>query len=224
MMNSLKMVETVGVKGMTRRGFMHVAALSGMTLLASTALAGCSAPARGEKQEVPAVDQQPSADGAASASGKTLVAVFSWSGNTLQVAQRIVQETGGDLFVIEPAQPYSTDYDEVVDLAQREQANDARPELASFVENWQEYSTVFLGYPVWWYDAPQVIKSFLDAHSCSGKTVHPFATSGGSGIEETLGSLRAACSDMTLTEGLILDGSTVSSHLDDAAAWVASKA
>lgn len=79
--------------------------------------------------------------------GGTLIAYFSWSGNTEQMAQMIQTETGGDLFEIEPATPYTDDYNTLLDVAQQEQANNARPELASQVENWDSYDVVFVGYP-----------------------------------------------------------------------------
>lgn len=83
-----------------------------------------------------------------------LIAYFSWSGNTEQMAQMIQAETGGDLFEIEPAVPYTEDYNTLLDVAQQEQADNARPELAAQVENWDSYDVVFVGYPDWWSDAP----------------------------------------------------------------------
>ena len=79
--------------------------------------------------------------------GSILVAYFSWSGNTETVANLIAQQTGGDLFEIVPATPYTDDYDTLLDVARQEQAEDARPALANTVENWDSYDTVFVGYP-----------------------------------------------------------------------------
>ena len=109
----------------------------------------------------------------------TLVAYFSWSGNTAQMAQMIQTETGGDLFEIQPAVPYTGDYDTLLDVAQQEQRENARPELASQVENWDSYDVVFVGYPDWWSDAPMLIYSFLESYDWNGKTLVPFCTSGG---------------------------------------------
>ena len=81
--------------------------------------------------------------------GGVLVAYFSWSGNTEMVANLIAQQTGGDLFEIAPATPYTDDYDTLLDIAQQEQAEDARPDLANTVENWDSYDVVFVGYPNW---------------------------------------------------------------------------
>ena len=74
-----------------------------------------------------------------------LAAYFSWSGNTEQMAQMIAEETCADLFEIAPAAPYTDDYDELLDIAQQEQADNARPELAAQAENWDSYDTVFVG-------------------------------------------------------------------------------
>lgn len=77
----------------------------------------------------------------------TLIAYFSWSGNTEALAGMIAEETGGTLFQIEPAEPYTDDYDALLDQAQEEQAEDARPALAADVENWDDYQVIFVGYP-----------------------------------------------------------------------------
>ena len=77
--------------------------------------------------------------------GGVLVAYFSWSGNTEQIAQLIAEKTGADLFEIAPVAPYTDDYNELLDIAQQEQADNARPELAAQVENWDSYDTVFVG-------------------------------------------------------------------------------
>lgn len=81
--------------------------------------------------------------------GGTLIAYFSWSGNTEAMANLIQQETGGELFEITPVTPYTDDYNELLDIARQEQDENARPELASQVENWESYDTVFVGYPDW---------------------------------------------------------------------------
>lgn len=95
----------------------------------------------------PAEDPAESGTSATGDPGSVLIAYFSWSGNTEQVAQIIRGETGGDLFEIAPATPYTDDYNELLDIAQQEQADSARPELAGQVEDWDRYDTVFVGYP-----------------------------------------------------------------------------
>mgnify|MGYP002565400017 CR=1 FL=1 len=109
--------------------------------------------------------------------GGILIAYFSWSGNTEQVAQIIAEQTGGDLFKIETATPYTDDYNTLLDIAQQEQADDARPELAAQVENWDSYDVIFVGYPNWWSDAPMAVYTFLESYDWNGKTLIPFNTS-----------------------------------------------
>lgn len=98
---------------------------------------------------------------------------------------------------------------------------DARPALAQTVEAWDSYSTIYLGFPVWWYDAPQIIKTFMDAHDCTDKTVAVFSTSGGSSAESCLGNLRAIAPGATFTRSVTLDGDAVSSQLSQLDTWQA---
>ena len=155
----------------------------------------------------------------AEASG-TLIAYFSWSGNTEQLAQMIQAETGGQLFEIAPATPYTEDYDQLLDIAQQEQADNARPELAGQVENWDSYDTVFVGYPDWWSDAPMLIYSFLESYDWEGKTLIPFCTSGGSGFGRSLDNLPASAPSATILEGFHVNGSSVDGAAEDVAAWL----
>ncbi len=152
--------------------------------------------------------------------GGTLIAYFSWSGNTEQMAQMIQTETGGDLFEIEPATPYTDDYNTLLDVAQQEQANNARPELASQVENWDSYDVVFVGYPDWGSDAPMLIYSFLEAYDWEGKTLVPFCTSGGSGFGRSLDKLPDSAPGANILEGLHVSGSRVDGSSEEIAAWI----
>lgn len=153
-------------------------------------------------------------------SGGTLIAYFSWSGNTEQLAQMIQAETGGQLFEIAPATPYTEDYDQLLDVAQQEQADNARPELAGQVENWDSYSTVFVGYPDWWSDAPMLLYSFLESYDWEGKTLIPFCTSGGSGFGRSLDNLPASAPGATILEGFHVNGSSVDGAAEDVATWL----
>lgn len=158
----------------------------------------------------------------AEGTGGTLVAYFSWSGNTEQMAQMIQEETGADLFEIEPAAPYTDDYDTLLDVAQQEQADNARPEVASQVENWDSYDVVFIGYPDWWSDAPMLIYSFLESYDWEGKTLIPFCTSGGSGFGRSLEKLSDSAPGAEILEGLHVSGSSVGSAGDEVADWISS--
>ena len=154
----------------------------------------------------------------ASAVGKlsVLVAYFSWSSaqKTKGMAEKIAEMTGGELFRIAPAVPYTTSYNEVLEVAQKELSDSARPELAEKLtqEELDQFDIILVGYPVWWYDAPMIIYSFLESLDFSGKTVIPFATSGGSGISDR--KLRAAI-DAEFKEGLCISGYSGSSRNEE---------
>lgn len=138
---------------------------------------------------------------AEAAGGKILVAYFSYQGHTAGVAREIAAQTGGDLFEIVPVTPYPG-YDECLDVAKAEKNNNARPSIDGRVENMADYDVVFVGYPIWWYDAPMIVLTFLEGNDFSGKTVIPFATSGGSPLETSLDSVRASAAGATIGEGL----------------------
>lgn len=110
-------------------------------------------------------------------------------GNTQYVAYVIQENTGADIFRIEPETPYPTDHDTLVDLAAEEQDNNARPALKSTIENIDQYDTVFVGYPNWWGDMPMILYSFFDEHDFSGKTIVPFNTHGGSGFSDSISTI-----------------------------------
>ncbi len=119
--------------------------------------------------------------------GKVLVAYFSATGNTRPVAEKVAEVTGGDLFEIVPAQPYTAaDLNYNTDCRANTEQNDpdARPAIASTVENMEQYDAVLIGYPIWWGRAPKIIHTFLETYDLSGKTVATFCTSGGSPHED----------------------------------------
>ena len=165
-----------------------------------------------------AVEPEESAEG----TGGILVAYFSWSGNTEQMAQMIQEETGADLFEIEPATPYTDDYDTLLDVARQEQADNARPDVASQVENWDSYDVVFVGYPDWWSDAPMLIYAFLESYDWEGKTLIPFCTSGGSGFGRSLENLPDSAPGAEILEGLHVSGSSVDNAGEEVADWISS--
>lgn len=118
--------------------------------------------------------------------GKILVAYFSWGGTTQRMAQEIVRQTGADLFRIEPVVPYPTEYTPCTEVARKEKDNNARPAIASKVENWADYDTVFIGCPVWWWTTPMIICTFAESYNFKGKTVVPFCTYASTYRDETL--------------------------------------
>ena len=120
---------------------------------------------------------------------KTLVAYFSASGNTAEVAKEIASIVKGDLFEIVPIKPYSkadldwTNQNSRTSVEMQDMTS--RPEIAEKLENIEDYDTVFLGFPIWWYVAPHIVNNFLESYDFSGKTIRPFFTSGGSGAGQT---------------------------------------
>ncbi|HJC23177.1 MAG TPA: NAD(P)H-dependent oxidoreductase [Candidatus Eisenbergiella merdavium] len=148
----------------------------------------------------------------------SLVVYFSWSGNTESVATEIQPQTGADIFEIVPSEPYTDDYDTLLDIAQDEQANDARPAIAQSVENFDQYETVYFGFPNWWGDMPMILYTFLDDYDFSGKTIAPFVTSGGSGFSGTIESMEP---DATVTEGLSLGSSEAADPAAAVTEWLA---
>ena len=142
---------------------------------------------------------------------KTLVAYFSASGVTRRTAEEIARAVGGDLYEIAPAQPYTAADLDWTDKKSRSslEMNDpaCRPAIAGAAARMEEYGTVFLGFPIWWYVEPRIVDTFLESYDFSGKTVIPFATSGGSGIGKAEESLRAHCPKAGWKKGRLLNGS-----------------
>lgn len=154
-------------------------------------------------------------------SSASLVVYFSWSGNTESVANEIQAQTGADIFEIIPAEPYTDDYNTLLDIAQEEQADGARPAIADTVENFDQYDVVYFGYPNWWGDMPMILYTFLDEYDFSGKTIAPFVTSGGSGFSGTLGTIESMEPNAVLTEGLSLGSSLAADPGSAVAEWLA---
>lgn len=130
-------------------------------------------------------------------SNRILVAYFSASGTTARAAKAIAQAVGGDLYEIRPAVPYTAadlDWTNKKSRSSVEMNDPAcRPAIAAPVENMDQYDTVFLGFPIWWYVEPRIVDTFLEGHALAGKRVIPFATSGGSGISKAEKSLETHC-------------------------------
>lgn len=125
---------------------------------------------------------------------KVLVAYFSYSGTTRNIANAISEKTGGDLFEIAPQNSYSDVYME----SNREIRRNARPALTDTVKNMEEYDIVFVGYPVWWHATPALINTFLESYDLTGKLIIPFCTSGGSDIEETMPTFLNSCDGLAV--------------------------
>ncbi|HIX58491.1 MAG TPA: flavodoxin [Candidatus Blautia gallistercoris] len=142
------------------------------------------------------------------------------TGNTGVVAAMIAEATGADLFSIQTVEKYPDTYDATVDQGQEEQREDARPQLASQIENLDTYDVIFLGYPNWWGDMPMAMYSFLDEVDLSGKTIVPFVTSGGSGFSSTISTIESMESGATVQEGLAISASGAASAQDQVNEWL----
>lgn len=125
---------------------------------------------------------------------KVLVAYFSYSGTTRNIANAISEKTGGDLFEITPQDGYSNVYME----SNSEIRGNERPALTDTVENMEEYDIVFVGYPVWWHATPAPINTFLESYDLTGKLIIPFCTSGGSDIDETMPTFLNSCNGLAV--------------------------
>ena len=213
-------------RDMDRRTFVMGSFGFGMAVLGGGMLAGCAAgdePAAPEAPEPvavpetlePAAAPEPKAGG-----GRALVAVFSYSGTTLTVAERIAEATGADLFRIETTDAYPDDYDAMTSQVRREQDEGYLPPIAAAVPDWDAYDAVYLGNPIWWGRLPHVMRSFLLQHDLAGKAVAPFCTSGGSGIDGALADIRDLCPGANLLDGLTVERSALPDALDQVAPWI----
>lgn len=153
---------------------------------------------------------------------KRLVAYFSASGVTESAAKKLASAIGADLFEIKPVQPYSsadldwTNKNSRSSVEYRDKS--IRPEIAEKLGNMADYDVVYIGFPIWWYVAPMIINTFLESYDLTGKTIIPFATSGGSGMGKTNEKLLPSCKGAKLLDGKVFRGSVSHKEL---AAWVA---
>lgn len=138
---------------------------------------------------------------------RKLVAYFSASGVTAKVAETLAEAIGADIFEIEPKVPYTKADLDWTNRQSRSsiEMNDpaSRPAIAGVRDNMADYDTLFVGFPIWWYVAPTIINTFLESHDLTGKTIIPFATSGGSGMGKTNEKLLPSCAGAKLIEGKV---------------------
>ncbi len=140
---------------------------------------------------------------------KVLVAYFSASGTTKGVAQQLAEVAGADLHEIKPEKPY-TDADlDWQDKQSRStvemQDKQSRPAITAKLQNMQDYDVVYVGFPIWWYTCPTIINTFMEAYDFQGKTIIPFATSGGSSIKKACADLKATYPKLNWKEGKLLN-------------------
>lgn len=196
-----------------------------MVMVLSLVLAACgSAPTKNsfENSDIEPITSTPeaaSSDASAAPSeepdntskgSNILIAYFSHTGNTEQVAQEIAEYTGGDLAEIQRAEEYG----DLQEEAEAEILDGTRPDITVSVENITDYDTVFVGYPIWWDEAPAMIATFLADNDFSGKTIIPFCTSASDDIGNSLHIFSELCPDAEISEGL------TANDLNDIEPWL----
>ncbi len=150
--------------------------------------------------------------------GKLLVAYFSASGTTAEVAKRLSKAAEADIYEIKPEVPYTRADLNWMDKKSRSSIEmsdkSSRPAIADKNANIADYDTIFIGFPIWWYVAPTIINTFLESYDFSGKKIVLFATSGGSGFGKTVEGLKASVSpDTIIVEGKMLNGAVSDTEL-----------
>lgn len=179
-----------------------------------------------------------------SSDGKILIAYFTWAdnthvddpssvdvdastsasvlapGNTEKVVHFIQEQVGGDMFSIIVDEPYSSDYDECLDRASDELAQQARPTIVDTVENMDEYDVIFLGYPNWWSSCPMAIFSFIESYDLSNKTIIPFCAHGTGGLGRSIEDLQDALPHSTLLDAFGVYRPDTDSCQDDVNQWL----
>ena len=159
------------------------------------------------------------------ADNKILVVYFSWSGHLDSMAHWVADETGGDLYRVTAKDPYPENYNQTADRAKQEQDNDVRPEIVVDITEEQiaQYDTVFFGFPVWWYDLPMSMWTFLESYDFSGKTIIPFfsheGSSNGAGALPTIEKL-AEGATVRSDDALSIRGGKVDGSENDVREWV----
>lgn len=172
-----------------------------------------------------AIDNEPEPEVAGSSN--TLVAYFSWSGNGRQMAELIAEETGGDLFRILTDEPYGDDFDSTAKRAQSEVNGGIRPALSTHIDKeiMAKYDVIYLGFPIWWYDLPAPVWTFLEEYDLSGKTIIPFfshnGSSNGAGSLDRIAEL-ALGATVLKDKALSVRGSSVSGAEEKVKEWAKS--
>jgi len=184
-----------------------------LALLAALPICGCAQDATPTTQGDTAMDT----------TNKSLVVYYSRTGenyavgnivegNTAIVAKMIAEKTGADLFEIKTVREYAASYDVCIEEAKKELRDDARPAIVGDVENFGQYDTVYVGYPIWWGVPPMCVFTFFEKHDWAGKTVRPFCTHEGSGLGGSVRAIRKALSTATVTDGLAIQGQTAQNN------------
>lgn len=132
--------------------------------------------------------------------GKILIAYYSKTGNTKKAAQQIARITGGTLHAITPQKTYPENYFATIAVAKWEHLKGEKPLLTDKVENFADYEKILVGFPVWWFTCPQLIKTFMESYDFSGKKVYPFCTHGGSGPKNSTRDIKEVCRNAEIAD------------------------
>lgn len=197
-----------------------------------------------ETPDTPVSETMPDIESAETGESQTnhiLVAYFSWAdnailaddvdavaspsvippGNVQQLAEWVQEETGGDLFSIQVTDPYPSDWDECLARANEERGDNARPELVENVENLDQYDTVFLGYPNWWYGVPMALLSFLEQNDLSGKDVYLFCSHGTGGLARSVEQITETAPEAVISDNVFdCYEEDAASSQEDIQSWV----
>ncbi|MDE6869035.1 MAG: flavodoxin, partial [Clostridia bacterium] len=153
---------------------------------------------------------------------KILVAYFSWSGNTQTLANMVAEKSGGELFRIVPEVAYTND--DVYDRAKAELDNGTRPPLSEHIDEevMAQYDVIFVGFPIWWYDLPMPVWTFLEEYDLSGKTIIPFFSHNGSSSgASSISTVKRLCPNSTVVDNyLSIRGSSVSGAESQVTNWI----
>lgn len=125
-------------------------------------------------------------------------------GNTKTAAEEIAHQTGGTLFAITTEKEYPISHGDCSEVAEKEQKADERPRLSSHISDMEKYKTVYLGFPIWWYQEPMAVRSFLEEYDFSDKTILPFCTSLGADISDSVANIKSICPKAVVGEGITL--------------------
>ncbi len=163
-------------------------------------------------------------DGVDAIAGSSIVVAEGEVMGNVEYMAAIIQETlGGDLFQIETLQQYPLDHESLVEQAAEEQDADVRPELASHIDNLDQYNTIILGFPNWWGDMPQALYTFLEEYDFTGKTIIPFCPHGGSGFSRTESTIAELAPGAEVSEnGLTISRNDVADSAEEVAVWAKS--
>ena len=173
-----------------------------------------------DTQKAQTVNDKQNKEDTAIDSNKILIVYYSRSGNTEQLAQLIHSYVGGDMIELETEKQYAEDYDTILEEAEKEKQEQARPALKSTIEDISQYDYIFIGYPIWWADTPMAILTFMESHSFTNKTLIPFCTSGGGGSGSSFESITKAANQATVLEGYSIIDTKIETAAPEVKEWL----